>query len=201
MYLRSQAHRVYHVRVSTPSLSPKELADLLERIAQHQDRAAFAELFAAFAPRVKGFLVRALRDTTVADELTQEVMVRVWRRAPSFDRSRGSASAWIFTIARNARIDHARRKRPDIDPSDATLVPDAAPRADELTGQLRRAGRVREALQELPEEQAQILVSAYFEGRSLREIAEGQGVPLGTVKSRVRLAMGRLRQALDTIQP
>jgi RNA polymerase sigma-70 factor (ECF subfamily) len=170
---------------------------LLNAVATNADRAAFAQLFAHVAPKIKGFLMRATRgDTTLSDEMTQEVMLRVWRRAPSFDRSRGTAMGWIYGIASNARVDHFRRKRPEVQPTDSMLVDDG-PLPDETVQLRQRAERVRQAVTTLPEAQAFVLEHAYFEGRTLAEIATATDTPLGTVKSRIRLAMVHLRETLE----
>ncbi len=170
---------------------------LLKAVAANADRAAFAQLYAHVAPKIKSFLMRATRgDVTLSDELTQEVMLRVWKRAPLFDRSRGTAMGWIYGIARNARIDHFRRKRPQVEPTDPMLV-DEGPQPDETAQLHQRAERVRHAVTTLPEAQAFALQHAYFEGRTLAEIATATDTPLGTVKSRVRLAMVHLRAALE----
>lgn len=170
---------------------------LLIAVATRADRAAFAELYALAAPRIKGFLMRATRgNVTLSDELTQEVMLRVWKRAPSFDGSRGTAMGWIYGIARNARIDHYRRKRPEVQPTDPMMVDDG-PQPDESAQLQQRAERVRHAVTTLPEAQAHALQHAYFEGRTLAEIATATDTPLGTVKSRVRLAMVHLRATLE----
>jgi RNA polymerase sigma-70 factor, ECF subfamily len=169
---------------------------LIEAVALRQDTDAFTRLFAVFSPRIKGFLMRSAGDAMVAEELTQEVMLRVWKRAPSFNPERGSASSWIFTIARNARIDHHRRKRPMIDESDPALVVDTSPAADHHVHRVETAVRVRKAMSALPEEQAQVVQWSYLEGRTLRETAIELGIPLGTAKSRSRMAMAKLRLAL-----
>ncbi len=177
--------------------APPPTAVLIQAVARSADKAAFAQLFEEFAPRVKRFLLRRTRgNENLSEELMQETMLKVWKKSAHFDHTRGGASTWIFTIARNALIDHSRRKRPEVDESDPALVADTSPRADQAASEAERAVRVREALAGLPEQQSVILHAAYFEGRTLREISEQQGVPLGTVKSRVRLAMGRLRGAL-----
>lgn len=172
----------------------------LVAVRDDADRDAFAMLFAHFGPKVKAYLLRASRgDASLSDELTQDVMLRVWRRARHFDPARGSAAAWIFTVARNAWIDHTRRKRPQVDASDPALVVDSAPRPDELTLRSQRAARVRDALDVLPAEQADVLEHAYFGGCTLAEIAQQTDTPLGTIKSRVRLAMARLRGTLGGV--
>ena len=176
----------------------RDADDLIERIARVADREAFAELFRRFAPRIKSYLKRLGCETGQAEELTQETMVMVWRRAAMFDRRRASASTWLFTIARNKRIDLLRReRRPEIDPTDPALVPDPAPSAEEPLLLRQRAGRLAAALAELPHEQAELIRLAYFDEHSQSAIAEARRLPLGTVKSRLRLALSRLRRSLE----
>jgi RNA polymerase sigma-70 factor (ECF subfamily) len=161
-----------------------------------KDREAFAELFRRFAPRVAGFLRRSLPDGR-ADEVLQDVMLRVWQKAPTYRPDRASPTTWIFAIARNARIDALRRAgRPEPDPDDPLWVPTGPEPPDRQVEQAHRDAQVREALRGLPETQVEVLERAYVQGQSLSEIAEALAVPLGTVKSRVRLAMERLRGAL-----
>lgn len=174
--------------------------DRVEAIAARGDRAAFAELFGHFAPRLKAYLMRLGSDPAAAEEVVQDVMLTVWRKAAGFDRRQASATTWIFTIARNRRIDRLRReRRPAFDPSDPALVPDGPTDADRTvwTGQVE--GRVRAAIDSLPPEQSDLIRRAYFEDLSHREIAERSGLPLGTVKSRIRLAMQRLRERIDDL--
>ena len=166
--------------------------DLLAAIAR-RDRAAFEELFRRFAPRVKGLLVRSIGPTR-AEEVTQEVMLRVWHNAPRYDASRASPATWIFTIARNARIDAIRRvAHAAPDPADPMWVPAAEEAPDAAAARRATAEQIRSALDDLPEHQLEVLDRAYLQGQSLSEVAEALAVPLGTVKSRVRLAMERLR--------
>jgi RNA polymerase sigma factor (sigma-70 family) len=168
----------------------------LVAVGARRDPAAFRSLFEHFAPRLKGFFVRGGLDPARADELVQEVLVRVWVHARSYDPARASANTWVFTIARNTRIDVARR-----DSVRATALPDdgasGGPEGPLVALQSRHeAAALRAALQELPDGQRVVLERAYFEERSLSEIAAQEGLPLGTVKSRVRLAFERLRVAL-----
>lgn len=180
-----------------PGMDRERFADLLERVAQHQDRDAFAELFSFFAPRVKGYVMRLGATDASAEEIAQDVMITVWRKAKLFDRAQGSASTWIFRIARNRRIDVFRRNaRPDLDPHDPALLPEEPIAADESLTSGERDARVRKALAELPDEQLNLLQAAYYEGLSHREIAQRAGLPLGTVKSRIRLAFSKLRARL-----
>lgn len=167
---------------------------LVERVAA-ADVEAFQLLFQEFAPRVRAWLGRGL-DASRADEVTQEVMVRVWRSASRYDPSRGAVSTWIFTIARNARTDVLRSSRSRIDPEDPAWVPDASSSPEAEVALAQRERNVSSAIAELPAEQAAVLRGAYFGGLSLREIADNESVPLGTVKSRVRLGLERLRERL-----
>lgn len=181
-----------------PAPSREALADLVEAIARDGDREAFAELFRYFAPRVKAYLLRLGAGHAQADEITQDVMVTVWRKAERFDRRLASVSTWLFTIARNRRIDVIRRtRRPEFDPDDPLFVPDPEPQPDDALLAAERETRLREAMKTLPREQAELLHEAFFKGLSHSEIAQATGIPLGTVKSRLRLAFGRLRAALE----
>jgi RNA polymerase sigma-70 factor (ECF subfamily) len=170
---------------------------LLERVAAAQDRTAYAELFGYYAPRVKSYLMRLGADAASAEEITQDVMVTVWRKAGLFDRKQASVSTWIFRIARNRRIDVFRRtKRPDLDPEEPMILPAAmeAPEARYEAGMAET--RVRDAMKDLPAEQLDMLKLAFYEGLSHREIAEKLGLPLGTVKSRIRLAFLKMKAKL-----
>lgn len=178
-------------------LSPDEAADLIEAIAARQDRAAFASLFRHYAPRVKAFIMRGGTDAETAQEVAQEALIMVWRKAASFDRGRASAATWIYTIARNKRIDGLRRdKRPELEPDDPALVPAAPPAADAVVEQAQYAARLKAVIARLPPEQAELLKMAFYEDKPHSAIAAERGLPLGTVKSRLRLAVERLRRAL-----
>jgi RNA polymerase sigma-70 factor, ECF subfamily len=173
-------------------------ADLLVLVADKQDRTAFAELFSYYAPRVKSYLMRLGADGAAAEEITQDVMVTVWRKATLFDRDQASVSTWIFRIARNRRIDVFRRtKRPDLDPEETMILPAAVEAPGERIEAMQTEARVREAMRDLPEEQLLLLRLAFYEGLSHREIAEKLDVPLGTVKSRIRLAFAKMKSRLD----
>jgi RNA polymerase sigma-70 factor (ECF subfamily) len=175
----------------------EHFADLMDAIAERQDRDAFAEIFAFYAPRVKAYVLRLGAAETLAEEITQEVMIVVWRKAQLFDRRQASVSTWIFRVARNRRIDAARRTKLDaFDPEEPMLAPAPVEHADESLSQTERESRVRAALADLPPEQLSLLQAAFYEGLSHRDIAERTGIPLGTVKSRIRLAFARLRSRL-----
>lgn len=170
--------------------------ELIRAVALHQHRAAFARLFKSYGPRLKGFLAARGTDLATAEELAQETMLAVWRKAHQFDPARGSASTWIYTIARNTLCTHLRGQlRAELDPEDPALVAPAPVPEDELAVLCDRDALVA-AMSALPGEQVDALRGAYFQGRSLAEVAEGQRVPLGTVKTRVRLALERLRRLL-----
>lgn len=179
--------------------SPKELTRLLDAVARAQDRNAFARLFAYFAPRVKSFLIRSGLADAVAEEVTQEVMIAVWRKASCFDPGRAGASTWVFTIARNRRIDWLRRARSRTtdhvpDPDDEA---DTQPSGEDIALMADREKAVGKALATLPDEQAAVVRLSFFSEKPHAEIARELGIPLGTVKSRVRLALNRLRVLLD----
>lgn len=175
-------------------------ADLMEAVAIYKDKAAYGELFAYYGPRVKAYLMRLGADNALAEELAQDVMVTVWRKADLFDRTQASVSTWLFRVARNKRIDAIRRTtKPELDPNDPLLLPSAPPAADSLITGAERDQLVRAAIVDLPEEQRQLLHQAFYDGLSHREIAEQTGTPLGTVKSRLRLAFLKLRSKLDSL--
>jgi RNA polymerase sigma-70 factor, ECF subfamily len=183
-------------------LSPDEAADLIQAIAARQDRAAFAELFRHYAPRVKAFLIRGGSDAETAQEVAQETLIMVWRKAASFDRARASAATWIYAIARNKRIDLARRAgRPAIEAEDWLTVFAGEPEeADKSVLAGQTYSRVKELMAGLSADQLAVIRKAFFEDKTHTAIAEELGLPLGTVKSRIRLALGRLRDALEKEQ-
>lgn len=178
-----------------------DLADLLLLVAEKRDKAAFAHLFDHFAPRVKGFLRRNGTAEAQLDDLVQEVMIKVWRYAGRFDPKKGKMTTWIFTITRNVRIDLLRKEnRPEPDANDPMLVPTPLVKSDDAVYANQSAMRIAAALDELPKEQADILRLSFFEEKSHGEIAEHVGLPLGTVKSRIRLAFDRLRNSLTELE-
>jgi RNA polymerase sigma factor (sigma-70 family) len=173
--------------------------DLILAIGERQDRSAFGALFAHFAPRVKAYLARTGTDSATADELTQEVMLLVWRKAARFDPRQANASTWIYTIARNKRIDRFRReRRVELDGDDPTFAPETEPLPDRQLELAEDAQSLAGAVSMLPVEQAVLLRMAFYEGKSHSMIATETGIPLGTVKSRLRLALARLRDRIET---
>lgn len=174
-----------------------EWAGLVAAVAQKRDKSAFAALFDHFAPRLKTYVMRLGASPAMAEELVQETMLTLWRRADSFDPRQASASTWIFTIARNKRIDALRREsRPDLDPDEPALAITPPAHADEALAATESELILRQAITALPQEQAELLRICYYGDKSHRQIAQELGIPLGTVKSRLRLALSRLRQAL-----
>jgi RNA polymerase sigma-70 factor (ECF subfamily) len=175
-----------------------ETTELLVAISTHGDRAAFARLFSFYAPRVKSYLMRQGAGDGVAEELVQETFLSVWRKAGLFDPRKASAATWIFTIARNLRIDALRRSfRPELDPNDPALVPEPATPPDQEMESGQMYGLVRTAFQQLPEDQAAVIKLAFLEDKSHSQIAAELRLPLGTVKSRLRLALRRMRVIMD----
>ncbi|HEV7249516.1 MAG TPA: sigma-70 family RNA polymerase sigma factor [Shinella sp.] len=175
--------------------TPEALASLLAAVADDRDRQAFAALFRHFGPRLKTFFLRSAISSGVAEDLVQETMLNVWRKASYFDPERAGVATWIFTIARNLRIDHLRRLRnPATLPVDGD---DAPPSIEDGVLGAERDERVRRALTTLSAEQQTIIRLSYFSEKSQTEIAGELGIPLGTVKSRTRLAMNRLRALLE----
>lgn len=177
----------------TPAQGPAYFRDLLIAVGKKQDREAFAALFAYFAPRIKSFLIKGGASPDQADELAQETMIAVWQKAESFDAAKASPSTWIFTIARNKRIDALRKTpRPEMDADDLELADDT-PNASEDILRDEETDIMAEAIQGLPAEQADLLYKSFFEDKTHADIAKETNLPLGTVKSRIRLALDRLR--------
>lgn len=167
-------------------------------VAERRDQAAFAELFDYFAPRIKSYLLRLGMQNGQAEELTQEVMIVLWHKAGLFDPVKSSLSTWLFRIARNRRIDAFRRdKSALLDADDPALQPSQLQSAEDIVEAEERDERVRRAMLDLPDEQGELVKQAFFLGRSHSQIAEDTGLPLGTVKSRIRLAFSRLRRSLE----
>ncbi len=175
--------------------------DLLREIAVNRDAAAFQRLFKVYAPRIKGYMMRRGADAATAEELAQETMLTVWRKAGLFVSANGNLNGWIFTIARNLRIDRLRREFAWQELSDDVLqVAGTDKPADEVAVTNEIGVAVQAALAELPTNQREIIVLAYVDGLSQSEIAEKLSLPLGTVKSRMRLAYQKVRTALGDLR-
>ncbi|MBC7139418.1 MAG: sigma-70 family RNA polymerase sigma factor [Defluviimonas sp.] len=172
-------------------------AAILLQVRDTRDTAAFAALFRHFAPRVKAFLMKSGADAALAEECAQDVMATLWHKAHLYDPARASVATWIFTIARNRRIDALRRaRRPE--PEDLTWGPGHEPDQTEVLAQRQDSARLGAALTQLPQKQRELIEQAYFGDRTHTEIAAATGLPLGTIKSRIRLALDRLRHELKS---
>lgn len=168
---------------------------LLLRVRDAQDRSAFAELFRHFAPRLKGFLMKSGTSDALAEEVAQDVMATVWQKAHLFDPERASVATWVFTIARNRKIDMLRKQRRP-EPEDLPWGPEAEPDQEETLALQQDTDRLRVAIADLPEKQRILVERAFYGDLSHSEIATETGLPLGTIKSRIRLALERLRHEM-----
>jgi RNA polymerase sigma-70 factor, ECF subfamily len=178
-----------------PKEDSRDAAALIEAIASRRDRAAFARLFSLYAPRVKGQLRARGLSPAASDEVTQEVMLMVWRKADQYDPTRGLVGTWLFAIVRNCLVNHQRGQRwPE---SDVVEQPTGDHTPDDLFARAESRHNLLAALDELPAEQRQVLAGAYYRGRTMRELADEHQLALGTVKTRVRLALARLRALLE----
>ena len=164
----------------------------IERIRDQKDQTAFAELFEHFAPRIKGFLIKSGANLSLAEECSQEVMATCWHKAHMFDPSRASVATWIFTIARNRKIDVLRKERRP-EPEELTWGPEEEPDQTDVMVIQQESEQLGRAIADLPEVQRDLIKKAYFGDLTHSEIAAQTGLPLGTIKSRIRLALDRLR--------
>ncbi|GAB4388332.1 MAG: sigma-70 family RNA polymerase sigma factor [Albidovulum sp.] len=176
-----------------------EQTRLLIAVRDRRDREAFAALFAHYAPRLKAMLRRGAMRDSEAEEVVQEAMLAVWHKAAQFDPGRASASAWIYRIARNRQIDIFRREGRPV-PDELTQAPPPEPDASDALAFDQEARRLRAALDALPPEQRDMVERAYLGELSHSEIACDTGLPLGTIKSRIRLALERLRHELKDLR-
>lgn len=178
-----------------------QLLDLMSRVAGH-DREAFAVLFAQAAPRVKAYLVRLGSSIAAAEELTQDVFLTVWRKADRFDPVKAGVMTWIFVIARNRRIDGLRREASVV--TYGTTPPEAVdydtPSAHDAIAAGQHEYRIRQAIALLPPDQQDVIKLSYWDEEAHAAIATTLGIPLGTVKSRLRLALTRLRAAIEDLK-
>ncbi len=183
------------------NVSTGRMSELLQRVADSADAAAFQTLFVTYAPRVKAYMMRQGADAGTAEELAQETLLTVWRKAALYSSEKGSTTTWIFTIARNLRIDRLRREAawqelPEGHEEQASE--DALP-DEELSGKERQK-RVQQVLASLPPDQLEVVTLSYIEGLSHSEIASRLDLPLGTVKSRMRLAYQKVRDGLEDLR-
>jgi len=178
------------------------MADLLRRVAEQADTAAFRELYQIYGPRVKAYMMRQGADAGTAEDLAQETLLTVWRRASLYTADKGSAATWIFTIARNLRIDRLRREVPwqELPEKHRERAAGDAALPDEALAEKERQARVHAMLASLPPDQQQVVTLSYLEGLSHGEIAERLKLPLGTVKSRMRIAYQKIRVGLEDLR-
>ena len=170
------------------------------RIVDSRDREAFKTLFLAFAPKVKTYLVRHGASTAQAEELAQEALLTVWRKADYYDPARASVAAWLFTIARNLRIDAIRKEQSAMAYGLALPPAETTEASPEDHSEIHeREARLREAVRVLPAEQMEVIRLSFFFDKPHAEIARELSLPLGTVKSRLRLAVARLRAVLGDL--
>lgn len=174
-----------------------EWAGLMVAVRDRQDKAAFAALFRHFAPRVKAFLMKSGTEAALAEDCAQDVLATVWQKAHLFDPSRASVATWVFTIARNRRIDLARRdRRPEPEALDWGGDGEEPDQAD-IYEAAQETARLKAALDTLPEAQRTLVARAFYGDLSHSELAQETGLPLGTIKSRIRLALERLRSKMS----
>lgn len=192
--------RVVLTLVDTNRVTGAALSAMIVAIARGRDRAAFADLFEHFAPRVKSYMMRLGAPTESAEELAQETLLIVWRRAEAYDPAKAAASTWVFAIARNLRIDVARRANRAPPRDDPAFEISAPPAPDSAYSAIEDQSRISDAIATLPAEQARVIGLSFFSDKPHSEIAAELNLPLGTVKSRLRLAMSRLRALLEESQ-
>ena len=190
-------HRINRPMVLPKSPKPEAEAprheDLLVRVGKNQDRDAFIALFTYFAPRIKSYMLKHGANEAAAEEVIQNTFVTVWEKAGSYDPKKSAASTWIFTIARNKRIDALRREKFVEINSDDSALENATYEAEEVYADQQDLDRLNSALAGLPPDQAELLRMSFFEDKSHQKIAAEKHLPLGTVKSRLRAAMEKLR--------
>ena len=184
-----------HEKVSQPSKKADPWTSCLIEFQKSQDAQRFSDLFGHFAPRIKAFLMKSGASASLAEETTQEAMATVWQKAHLFNPTLASASTWIFTIVRNKQIDAIRKqKRPE--PEELEWGNDAPPSSEDIVAVSQEQTLLRRCLAQLPENQRLMIEQSYFGDLSHYEIAEATGLPLGTIKSRIRLGLERLRYEL-----
>lgn len=189
------ASKDVNIQVDQPQSDAARWVEKMILVRDAQDQTAFTELFAHFAPMVKAYLIRSGASRQLAEDCAQEVMATVWRKAALYDPSRASVATWVFTIARNRRIDMIRKERRP-EPEELTWGPEEEPAQEDVVALQQESDILAKAIQSLPEKQRELVEAAYFGDLSHSEIAAETGLPLGTIKSRLRLALDRLRHAM-----
>lgn len=181
---------------------PTGYEELLLRVGLQKDREAFVELFHHFAPRIKSYLLKHGADDAAAEEAVQSTMITVWEKAAGYSPTKAAASTWIFTIARNKRIDALRREKfIDVNSDSPALTQAVQPALADTYADDLDIEKLSSALKDLPEDQSRLVHMAFFEDKSHQSISNETRLPLGTVKSRLRLALEKLRRTLRRTQP
>jgi RNA polymerase sigma-70 factor (ECF subfamily) len=180
-----------------PVTSSRTYDDCLVRIATHRDRRAFEALFDHYAPRIKTLLIRTGSPSGAAEDLAQEALLAIWRKADQFDPRRASSAAWIFTIARNLRLDSLRRGSASLHALDTSFGAEGPLQPDAALAGVEDTQRVRAAMRVLNPDQAKAIEMAFFHEQTHLQIAEALKVPLGTIKARIRFGMIRMRAILE----
>jgi len=186
-----------NTKMESKHKNKEHFSNLLVNIGKNKDKDSFIEIFEYFAPRIKSYLIKNGSPPEQADELAQETMLNVWNKAQTFNPTKALASTWIFTIARNKKIDAIRnikKNLPDI--NDPAFIPEERNAQDKIE-KAQNSSIISKAIQKLPDEQSTIIHKSFFEDKSQSEIAKDLNIPLGTVKSRTRLALKKLREDIE----
>ncbi len=187
------------LQVTQPSTEVSPQTTWMLAVRDGRDRAAFAALFDHFAPRLKGFIMRSGTGSAQAEEIVQDVMLTVWRKAGQFDPTRAQVSAWIYQIARHKQIDTFRKDHRPM-PEELSREPDLEPDASQILAMEQEASRLKKALSMLKPKQREMIEQAYLGELSHQEISTQTGLPLGTIKSRIRLGLEKLRHDLKELR-
>jgi RNA polymerase sigma-70 factor (ECF subfamily) len=179
--------------------TPSQKTQWLLAVRDQRDKAAFGQLFDHFAPRLKGFVMRSGATPALAEEVVQDVMLTIWRKAAQFDPHKADASAWIYQIARNRHIDFVRKESRPV-PDELKGEADSAQDASQIVALEQEARHLKQAISELPPDQKDMIEKAFIGDLSHQQISSETGLPLGTVKSRIRLGLGRLRKELEGLR-
>ena len=197
---RHTQKRVQQIDILETRVGKEDMGPLIALVADQRDRAAFIQVYEYFSPRVKSFLIGKNLSPTFAEEVLQEVMLAVWQKAHMYAPEKAAVSTWIFTIARNKYIDRIRKEKfPELDAEDPSLRPAESAEVEGEYATMERGEAVRHALATLPKDQYEVIYMSFMQGIAHGEIGERLDLPLGTVKSRIRLGFKRLRDELGEI--